>query len=1707
MPSFSRFCGLSLRLTLVLSLPLTDLIAQTILLPVFAQTTASSAVTVTKTTSTPSVAASGAATYTIKVTNSTSGTIGNVAIADTLPVGFTYDATIGLPTFQNSATRTGITNPTVGSNTPNWGTFTLPPSASVAITFVANIPSGQTLGTYQNPVSVTYSDINGNQTAIYNPLTSNSEDVLVTPAPTVPAPPPAPVRTGAGICAMPGKDGDGNLNGVINTYYPGNNISLNPGTQTMSVGSSIGLGSPITPGDLLLIIQMQDATIDSSNSSSYGSGLAGNNGSGHTSLGNSGLYEYVVATNTVPVTGGSLTFAAAGTGGGLLYNYTNDVATSTRGRRQFQVIRVPQYANLTLNNTVSAQEWNGSIGGIILMDVAGQLNLNGRTIDGKSRGFRGGYLPTKPSGNSTLDYRGILSLTNGIGSGKGEGIAGTPQYVWDGTTAVNSNSQGYPNGDVGRGAPGNAGGGGNVHNAGGGGGGNGGKGGQGGLPWEGAGGAIDSGGRGGAIVGSTASLNRLVLGGGGGGGDANNATNGVRGGVGAGIVLIRAGTILGNGTIDISGSDGDPGVFNGAPDGAGGGGAGGSVYISARQNSSTATININARGGLGGNTLNDTINNVTAHGPGGGGGGGVIVHNVPGATLINNVAGGASGKTGNGAGGAHGATAGASGQITTVQTTSDPFATVNDDSCLPLVSIWKNTTTPQIIQGGKATYTITVTNAPGRTTATDVNIQDVLPTGFTFDSNISISMDAGVTRTNPVNPTVGSTTANWGTFSIPTNKKVEITFQALSSSTIAPGTYNNPATTTYYDPKRLTPSGTITKAYDSIANSGEDVRVITLPIDPKISGTIFEDVNYGGGAGRPLSTPGTIVRPGAVVELYDSAGNFVATTTTNASGKYSFTVGSGNFQIRVVNRTVTTGRSVNAGSSITDLLPVQTFRASGATGAATPVTDRVGGEKPNETDVTANNGTQSLTTLNGLLNSAVLSVTPVTIGTTDINGIDFGFNFDTIVNTRNSGQGSLRQFIDNSNALSNTNLAQVGQPIGKEVSIFMIPLPTSPLPVLPGLRADLTNQLTAGRAAINLGSSIIINDTDTSIDGRTQTTNVGNTNNLLLGTGGNVGVDNLALTQLNAPEIEIVDSGSGIHGIDINGANATIQGIAIHGFGTVGNNNHGDILVRANNALITQNAIGFIPTSFSAPASKQSQSGIIIIGGGTNAAITNNIIGFTNERGILGGKTPTDLSGLIISGNEIKKPGNVSGSANKHSAIELFPNTTGNISITRNLLTDSQADSGIAIRPAVSGTSSNFLVQNNSILRNGAGNISGFGILLQASGTNDLQGIKIDKNILNQNRRGIDSQQTAVTISRNTIGNSLGGYGIAIEAGKQKNKITQNSIFGNIGIGIDLGNTANGITPNNGSLSTTISNQDLDYPLITSATLSGGILTAKGYVGNDPAGNTDFGNLTLEFFIADNTPADQNGEVVAGDTRSKPHGEGKTYIGSCTTDANGIFGNSSNPCVFSNAGALGLTSATNITATATNSNGNTSEFSASPSSRANLVLVKRITAVNSVANGLTTYNTYIHESRSTTDNDPGWPTNYLLGEINPGQVRPGDEIEYTIYYLNNGENRIGQAKVCDALNKNLDFVLNFDSSNVGKGILLSPSTSTSIYLTNTSGDDRGEYSSTNPTDCNLVSNTTVDQSTNTIVVNAANSSNPILGGAYGSIKFKVKVKS
>lgn len=783
--------------------------------------------TVTKTTNTPRTNAGSTATYTITISNATGKpTVTDVNISDTLPSGFTYDATLGTPTFTSGASRTTTTNPTAGTPTPSWGAFTIPAGGSVSITFIANLNSNVPTGTYNNPATVTYKDSGGvTRTASYNQTASTGEDVAVN---ATPSPPPASAAPKGGICGVAGKDGPvATLSGIVNTYYPGT-ASVTAGAKSINLDQGLGASTPtpISPGDLLLVIQMQDASINSTDTASYGSGNTANDGSGQTNMGNSGVYEYVVATNSVPIAGGTLNFRGASSGSGLINNYTNANVNGSAGQRRFQVVRVPQYSNVTLSSTLTALEWNGKVGGIVALDVVGDLNFNGRTLDAVNRGFRAGYSQKDSSGNSTTAYTGATSTS--IGAGKGEGTAGTPQFVWNGTTAVNNGSSGYPGGDYGRGAPANAGGGGNFHNAGGGGGGNGGIGGKGALPWRGAGGPLDSGGRPGSLSSTAAAaVSRLIMGGGGGGGDANNATTGVRGGVGGGIALLRAGRIAGTGTIVANGDDGDVGTFGAAPDGAGGGGAGGTILISSRNNSPGANINIQANGGKGGNTENDANDE---HGPGGGGGGGVVVYNLPGGTITSSLNGGVSGKTNKGNGISHGAASGTVGQVSQFTATDDPYAAVNDTSCLPLLTVVKTTTTPTTTAGGKATYKIAVSNGTGRSDAIDVNISDVLPTGFTYEATVGTpTLSGGATRTSTTNPTAGATSPVWDKFTIPANGKVEITFTVNVGSNVAAGKYDNPAKAEYLDPARTTATGTTSATYNSTSSTGEDVTIANNP--------------------------------------------------------------------------------------------------------------------------------------------------------------------------------------------------------------------------------------------------------------------------------------------------------------------------------------------------------------------------------------------------------------------------------------------------------------------------------------------------------------------------------------------------------------------------------------------------------------------------------------------------------------------------------------------------------------------------------------------------------------------------------------------------------------------------------------------------------------------------------------------------------------
>ncbi|MFZ4757799.1 MAG: choice-of-anchor C family protein, partial [Burkholderiaceae bacterium] len=244
----------------------------------------------------------------------------------------------------------------------------------------------------------------------------------------------------------------------------------------------------------------------------------------------------------------------------------------------------------------------------------------------------------------------------------------------------------------------------------------------------------------------------------------------------------------------------------------------------------------------------------------------------------------------------------------------------------------------------------------------------------------------------------------------------------------------------------------------------DNVRLTTgPPPNASISGTVFEDVNYGGGAGRPRSgLVGASPRQGARVELYDAAGALAASTTTDVTGAYSFTNRTlGDYTVRVVSSTVTSGRT---GASST-LVPVPVYRVNASGSTAIPDTAYVGGAMPSRAD--AGNGSTTLAALSTSTTSAQAITTARLAG--DLAGVDFGFNFDTVVNVNDAGQGSLRQALLNANALGDeTSLAVTGRASGVEHLIFMLPDGVA----RPGLSASVASAFTGAVATIQPATSL-----------------------------------------------------------------------------------------------------------------------------------------------------------------------------------------------------------------------------------------------------------------------------------------------------------------------------------------------------------------------------------------------------------------------------------------------------------------------------------------------------------------------------------------------------------------------------------------------------------------------------------------------------------
>jgi uncharacterized repeat protein (TIGR01451 family) len=207
---------------------------------------------------------------------------------------------------------------------------------------------------------------------------------------------------------------------------------------------------------------------------------------------------------------------------------------------------------------------------------------------------------------------------------------------------------------------------------------------------------------------------------------------------------------------------------------------------------------------------------------------------------------------------------------------------------------------------------------------------------------------------------------------------------------------------------------------------------------------------------------------------------------------------------------------------------------------------------------------------------------------------------------------------------------------------------------------------------------------------------------------------------------------------------------------------------------------------------------------------------------------------------------------------------------------------------------------------------------------------------------------------------------------------------------------------------------------------------------------------------------------------------------------------------------------TRVTSVGENNNGVTV-------ANAKLLLVKRITRINNqditdIVDGrsdvATTAANYIPEPYATEDNDTKWPAGYLRGVINAGAVKPGDELEYTIYFLSKGPNDATNVKFCDLVPSSATFIPTAFNSNApsdgglsaaDRGIALAVSSSNpTVYLSNIEDGDRGRFYPANesvPSSCGNNTN-------GAVVVNITRTPDlpNLIKDVYGFVRFRAKVK-
>lgn len=802
----------------------------------------------------------------------------------------------------------------------------------------------------------------------------------------------------------------------------------------------------------------------------------------------------------------------------------------------------------------------------------------------------------------------------------------------------------------------------------------------------------------------------------------------------------------------------------------------------------------------------------------------------------------------------------------------------------PDIEVLKRTSTTRPKPGDNITFTIGVRNI-GQGTATNLQISDRLPAGLTY-----VSSNASRGTYNP-------STGIWDIGTLSPGEDVSLTIVATVNSGTEGRTIRNIARVSNMDQED--------------ANPDNNQAVVELYVQaPKIEGYIYEDVNGDSQLDDPIQ--------GVKVYLYKDNGDgvpssgdtLVKSTQTDSSGKYSFTASyNQTYWVVVDSDSIEAPNGYNSGFDKGYIWAEQTYGSGGTWGGALCDTDANPSTPP---QVLSSSGacyggaygdrSDGFFKTNNITDAE--HIAKVNVVDSDVYNVNFAFSFNVVTNTRDQDddtnnprtcQGCLRQFIQNANAIQGAN--------------YMRFVPAVP----PNAGNWWSITLNSTEDSTNKYALPAITDSQTTIDGTAYSyqngTSVRDTNPGSISAPGTAGTDDIPLSPYEKPELEINANDKGIV-FAVNADNVTIRRVAIYNsqdFSAPGIS----VGRSRDNVEISDNFIGPRADGTDPGQGNRLQHGIDLRSY-SDVDVIHNFVGFIDNTGIIFNGEGYIERNYIYKVGLSEECGDGITFEFIWTSIDSYVRNRATTVVRENYISDSAAYGVESWRAPGA-----YTIENNTITNSGIGNEDGEFCGDGNMGTTEWGGIRLFG--------------SGSLVKKNKIYNNRGS-GVVVVAldnstPSKNNEITQNSFYNNGGISIDLDQThtdgvddsvnPNGdhITPNDGTKNSGQQNEGIDYPIFTTVELAGGNLHVIGRVGTSSSSIPE--TFTIELYRADDD-GNNNGEIEVGDGKNVPHGEGREYIGSCTTANDGTF-----DCSIPASVSVG----DSITAIAIDSNGNTSEFS------------------------------------------------------------------------------------------------------------------------------------------------------------------------------------